>query len=139
MQDVRQASQNNPGFPPILFFYQGDVPDGEAFFHKAWPEARAVADLPTHFYQAFGIEQGGMSQLLSPGVMMCGLRAASKGHFATGPGKADGRMMPGLFLVENGRILWQHHFKHAGDHPNFATLCQTWETKMETAVCACAA
>ncbi len=27
--------------------------------------------------------------------------------------------MPGAFLVERDRILWQHIARHAGDHPDY--------------------
>jgi hypothetical protein len=30
--------------------------------------------------------------------------------------------MPGLFLVRGERVLWQHDFKHAGDHPDWARV-----------------
>jgi hypothetical protein len=30
--------------------------------------------------------------------------------------------MPGVFLVEDGRVVWQHDYRHAGDHPDFAAI-----------------
>ena len=60
-------------------------------------------------------------QLLGPSVMACSLRAAAKGHFVGAP-VGDVRQMPGLFYVKGDRVLWQHDFAHAGDHPDFESL-----------------
>lgn len=55
-------------------------------------------------------------------VWACGARATLKGH-TIGKPVGDPWMMPGLFLVtDTGRILWQHDYSHAGDHPNFADI-----------------
>jgi hypothetical protein len=104
-------------------FYQGTVADGEAFFDGLWPEARAVSDLSKTFYNAFGIKRGGMRELLGPEVWACGVRATAKGHLSGVP-VGDPLSMPGLFLVEGDAIIWQHRFRHVGDHPNFARIAE---------------
>lgn len=121
MQDLRQVAGSDPNYPPILFFYQGSVADGEAFFRKLWPQATAVADLPRTFYNAFGIQRGGLKEMFGPGVIACGFRAARKGHSIGAP-VGDPWIMPGLFLVQGETILWQHDFRHAGDHPDFSQI-----------------
>lgn len=30
--------------------------------------------------------------------------------------------MPGMFLVNERRIVWQHHFQHIGDHPDLKRI-----------------
>jgi hypothetical protein len=52
-----------------------------------------------------------------------GLRALRKGHFIGRP-VGDPWMMPGMFLVADGAILWSHDFEHAGDHPDFDTIAE---------------
>jgi hypothetical protein len=121
VSDLRRASSENPTYPPILLFYQGTVEDGAAFMRKAWAEARAIADLPKRFYHAFGLERGSIGQMVGPQVWACGVRALSKGHFVGKP-VGDPLMLPGVFLVEDGMITWQHDFKHAADHPNWQAL-----------------
>ena len=119
---MREIADNIADYPNILFFYQGDVEQGEAFFKRLWPEARAVSDMPRTFYDAFGIERGGMKEMFGGGVWACGVRAAAKGH-AIGAPVGDPWVMPGLFLADkNGRILWQHDFAHAGDHPDWEAI-----------------
>lgn len=121
VEDIRQLAATNPGYPPVLFFYQGSVAEGKRFFARHWPEARAVADAGKTFYRAFGIERGGVKEMLGPEVWACGLRAASKGHTGGLP-VGDPWMMPGAFLVQGDQIIWRHAFRHAGDHPDFAHL-----------------
>jgi hypothetical protein len=108
-------------YPDVLLFYQGGVEEGTAFFRRLWPEARAVSDVARTYYTAFGLERGGWKQMLGPRVLACGVRAAAKGNFIGVP-VGDPLMMPGLFLVEAEKVVWQHDFAHAGDHPDFAAI-----------------
>lgn len=119
--DLRVGSESQPQFPPILFFYQGTVSDGRDFFPSLWREAKAVADLPKVFYNGFGLERGGMKEMFGAEVWACGIRAALKGHFIGAP-VGDPWTMPGIFLVHQYQILWQHRFKHAGDHPPYEDI-----------------
>jgi hypothetical protein len=111
----------HPPYPPILFVYQGTTDDGPTFFARDWPTARAVADPDRQLYRAFGIERGNSDQFINPGIIACGIRATLKGNFIGRP-QGDPRLMPGLFLVTTDSILWQHDYRHPGDHPDFATL-----------------
>jgi hypothetical protein len=120
--ELRASAEADPAYPPLLFFYQGSVADGEAFFASPWPAARAVADPDRHFYHGLGLLRGGMKEMFGPATWACGLRAVAKGHFIGRP-KGDPWMMPGLFLVDGSRrLLWRHDFAHAGDHPDFRAL-----------------
>ncbi len=121
MRDFRRAAEQNPNYPTIVLAYQGTVEEGEPFFAALWPDARAVADPDTCLYRAFGVERGTMRQLFSPEVVACGVRATLKGNMV-GPTQGDPRLMPGLFAFIGGRRVWQHHFRHAGDHPDFAAI-----------------
>lgn len=119
--ELRQVAADHPEYPDILIFAQGSVEQSRAFFAERWPEARAVADPRRKFYRAFGIGRGSLAQLASPGVLIAGARAVSKGHIQ-GQTVGDAATMPGLMLVQDNCILWQHHFKHAGDHPDWEKI-----------------
>lgn len=121
MKDLRRIAAETPDYPRVLLFFQGTIDDGAAFFRRLWPEARAVSDLPQTFYNAFGIRRGGMKEMFGPEVWACGVRAATKGSFIGRP-VGDPWMMPGLFLVQDGQIVWQHDFRHAGDHPDWQAI-----------------
>lgn len=121
MKDLRQVVESNPGYPELLFVYQGDEQAGEEFFQRYWPEARAVSDPKNRLYEAFGLERAGFRELFNPEVMACSISAASKGNFVGKP-VGDARMMPGAFLIENGEVVWQHTYRHIADHPDFASV-----------------
>ena len=116
--ELRQVAVKDPDYPDILIFVQGSVEQSRAFFAERWPEARAVADPRRRFYKAFGIGRGSLMQLASPGVLAAGGRAVAKGHIQ-GQTIGDSAQMPGLMLVHDNCIVWQHRFRHAGDHPDW--------------------
>lgn len=118
--DLREAAQS-PAYPPVLFFFQGTPTEGRAFLRRYWPEVRAIADPELFFYEAFGVGRGSLLQMFGPGVAVAGWRARRKGH-ENGERSGDIYRMPGAFLVQGERVLWQHHYRHAGDTPDFAQI-----------------
>ena len=121
--DVRRAAETTPDYPPVLFVYQGTPAEGKTFFADLWPEAVAIADAEQQLYHRFGLTQGSAAQMFGAQVWACGVRAALKGHFIGKP-IGDPWMMPGVFVVHGERVLWQHDFSHAGDHPNIPKLAE---------------
>lgn len=115
---LRDASARRADYPPVLFFFQGTGTEGRVFLSRRWPEARAVADRPKRFYEAFGIERGGLREMFGPGVWSARRRARAAG-FEQGERLGDAFMMPGVFWVEARRVVWRHVFRHAGDIPDF--------------------
>jgi hypothetical protein len=59
--------------------------------------------------------------MFGPKVLKRGFEARAKGHSV---GKSSGNpwFMPGAFLVQGQRILWEHDYDHAGDQPDFASV-----------------
>lgn len=123
MKELRQVAADVPDYPQILYFYQGSVDDGEAFFQRLWPEARAVSDRSKTFYAAFGLERAGFKEMFGPEVLACGIRAARNGSYGGKP-VGDTRLMPGAFLVHGNEVLWAHDYRHIADHPDFAQVAQ---------------
>lgn len=121
VRDIRMEHYKEGGFLPTIFFYLGKAEDGVVFFNKYWPEARAIADPEMKFYPGFGIGKASVSQLVGPEVVACGLRATLKGNFA-GKTAGDIKSMPGMFIVRGSMILWQHNFRHIGDHPDLSQI-----------------
>jgi len=121
VRDVRQAVESESGYPEVLFFYLGSVEEGEGFFARHWPTARAVADSGQRFYAAFGLVHGGLLQLFGPSVWMAALRAALRGN-GVGRPVGDPLTMPGILLIEGDRILWRHPLRHIGDQPDFRKI-----------------
>lgn len=115
------ASEEYEGFPEVLFFHLAGVEEGEEILDHYWPGARAVSDPEKQFYRAFGLHQGSFNQLLGPRVVWAAAKSALKGN-APGRAQGDVRTMPGMFLVRDGKFLWQHDFSFSGDHPDLEVV-----------------
>jgi hypothetical protein len=123
--ELREAAAA-PAYPPVLFVFQASPTEGRALLRRDWPEARAVADPEFVLYEAFGVQRGSLLQLFGPGVFRAGRRAYKKGY-ENGPRSGDIFRMPGVFLVRGERILRQHSYRHAGDHPDFRSFSSSPE------------
>ncbi|HLZ69320.1 MAG TPA: peroxiredoxin-like family protein [Dehalococcoidia bacterium] len=76
-----------------------------------------LSDPARNSYRAFGLRRGSTADVMGPGPMLAGLRAASKGHFVGRP-VDDVYQLGGSFLVDTaGRIAYAHYPRHAGDQP----------------------
>lgn len=85
---------------------------------KLAPSVECLTDTTVKSHQTFGIQRGGLGQLVSPQVIAAGVRAAQKG-FVPEAATGDQTMMPANFLVDTeGIVRWLYYGKHAGDHPN---------------------
>ncbi len=121
MTSLRHVASTTPSYPPILFFHHGTAEQGAAFFERSWPEARAVSDATKQFYTSFGLSRGTVSQLIGPSALIRGVQAVLKGH-GIGRPVGDTLLMPGAFVVHKDRVLWQHEYRHVGDHPDFVRV-----------------
>lgn len=121
VKDLQEISSQDPSYPAIVLVYQGSAKAGEEFFGKFWQEARAIADRPKRFYNAFGLRHGTLTQLLGPRVWVRGIEAAAKGNFIGKP-VGDPLVLPGYFLIYDNKIVWQYLSQHSADHPDFHKL-----------------
>lgn len=115
VRDLRRRAEVG-AVPRTVFVHQGDVPGGEAFFGRIWPEAAAIADPGAALYRAFGVERGTLAQMFGPSAAVCAIRAVAKGNGA-GRKVGDGWTLPTVVLLaEDGSVIWEHRGRHAGDH-----------------------
>ena len=98
-------------FAPVLLVHLGTPEDGATFFDERWPEARAVSDENEEFYEAFGLKQASIGQLISPRVWLEGFKAVRNG---VGKPVGNPMRMSGWFLIDEGSIAWSHIHEHAG-------------------------
>lgn len=123
-----------------MFIHQGSVADGDEFFERFWPEARAVSDPQRAIYDAFGVGKGSVGQLMGLRSLSSAMRAWRKGY-RQGRAVGDVRVLSGVFAVRRasssgslvrGEVVWQHIYDHAGDHPDFAVLARFGESDRAT-------
>ncbi len=121
LTDMREYAEKDSHFPRALFFYQGSPTEGRAFLRRYWPELRAVADPEQRFYQGFGVDHGGLVKMFGPKVWSARSKAKAKGH-ENGDRSGDIWRMPGAYLVQAGRVIWAHQYRHAADHPSYEEI-----------------
>ena len=87
-------------------------------------DADTISDPRAELYEACGLARGSLRQLAGPRVLRRWFAAAVLAGRGAGWSGADMRRMPGVFLVEQGRIL--RAFRHAttADRPDYLRLCR---------------
>jgi hypothetical protein len=79
-----------------------------------------VSDPERRLYRAFGLRRGRLRQMIGPSVWRRGWRAWRR--HGIGRPVAGVRQMPGLFLIENGRILTAFRHQTTADRVGYARL-----------------
>lgn len=88
------------------------------------PSITCLSDEGKQGYAAYGLEQGGLRAFLSPDLFKAGARAMRQGYVGGEP-IGDVRMLPGTFIINQGRIVYAYYSAHAGDHPPMEDLIHT--------------
>jgi hypothetical protein len=114
--DLRRCAESGADAPHVVLVFPASVEAGKEFFASRWPQAVAIADPERALYAAFGRRRARLTELISPRIVVRGLRALLRGN-SVGRPTGDVRMMPGLFLVHDGAIVREHRFRDAGDNP----------------------
>lgn len=84
-----------------------------------------VEDIPRfsdptgQLYRQFSLGRGGLRQLLSPKVWRRWFSSAWRHGFGR---QKDSRQMPGVFLVQGGRILREFRHRTPADRPDYVAL-----------------
>jgi hypothetical protein len=102
----------------VVLVHQGSVEQGDAFFEPRWPEVAAIADPDLRLYGAFGLGAGRLSEVIGIRAILSSFRALFRGNFAGRP-IGDVKVMPGAFLIAEGRVVWRHDYAHSGERPDW--------------------
>lgn len=121
IRELRRAAESDAAYPNVLLVAQGTVEQTQELIDPFWSTVPVIADADHQLAQAFGIQQAGFTDMFSPGVVACGLRAVVKGNKQRKT-VGDPKQMPGLFAIRDGRVIWQHDFKNVGDNPDFVAV-----------------
>ncbi len=107
----------------LVLVHQGD-PDLAAkwFTEYGLGDASQISDPQTKLYQAFELKKASVFDMLKPSVWWNGLRAAIfQGHWF-GKIVGDVFQMPGVFLLDRGKVVRAFRHKLASDRPNYVEL-----------------
>jgi len=75
-------------------------------------------------YRAFGLDRGSLQQLFGAWVWWRALVAAVQGGHWFGRLEGDVYQMPGVFLLNHGRIMAEHRSASAADRPDYVDIAQ---------------
>lgn len=103
----------------------GEPKHTKRYCGKLAPNVICLVREDTAGYEAYGLQQGGMRELMSFDVGKAIIKTVSLGHTGGKP-IGDARMMPGTFVVdEAGIIQFAHYNDHIADHSDLAIALTT--------------
>ena len=118
---LRRVVESVKDFPPVLFVFRGTPEDGREFFAHFWPEAKAIADPTGDLFRTFGLFRASWKSLMGPAMLLAAARSWLRGN-RNGAPKPDVMREPGLFVIQDEAVIWEHNFQHIGDNPDFAKI-----------------
>lgn len=101
--------------------YPAESREGEEFFSRFWPAARAVADPEGVLYMAFGVDRASLRELFGPAVWERLREARARGYRSRFP-IGNPWLLPAMFLIERGQVRWQFRYRHIGDRPDLSPV-----------------
>ncbi len=101
----------------------GEPKHADRYCGNLAPSIDCYCNQTADVYEAYGLQRGGITAMLNPGIAVAGFRAASRGH-VQGKATGDVKMLPGTFIVDKeGVIQYAYYSSHAGDHPDLTAVC----------------
>jgi len=117
----RRAALEREGVQVALVHMSSDDEARAMFAKYTLEDVARISDQERVLYRAFGLRRGTFRQLLAPKLWVRGLGATLRGH-RVGRLMGDGFQMPGVFLVEEGRVVRSFVHETAGDRPDYEAL-----------------
>lgn len=121
VRDLRKIADGDPSYPQVLFVSMATKEEAAAFAGRLWPEARVIADPHKVLYDAFGVERGGVREMVGPRSVARAIQATAKGHLRRAT-QEDRRTLPTFLVVVDERIRWRFDGGHAGHRPDLASI-----------------
>jgi len=101
---------------------QGTPDQAEAFRKQFSLTFPIICDPGKKLYRIYGLGRSSVSRMVSPGVLVKGLKALSRGHTPSMP-QGDVMQLAGVFLIDTaGHIRYAHYSKDPSDNPSIETL-----------------
>jgi peroxiredoxin len=103
----------------VIFVHMADTETAEAYFKRfKLPKAIHISDPDCFYYHAFGLFKGNLRQLFSLNVMIRGFKLALQDGYGFGF-LGDGFQMPGIFLIQNGKVVNSYIHDTPADKPDY--------------------
>lgn len=125
LSDLKQARKQieQYGAELVIVHMMTDEEEARSFFSRYdLEDVATIADPGQELYALLGVEKGGASQYLGPGVWLRGaVCTLVEGHLPGVP-KGDVSQLGGVFLMEDGEVLRKHLSKTSADRPDYVAL-----------------
>lgn len=103
----------------VVFVHMADNEEAVSYFKKfKLPNAIHISDPECRYYQIFDLLKGNLRQLFGLSVMMRGFKLAMEKGYGLGF-IGDGFQMPGIFLVQKGKVINSYIHATAADKPDY--------------------
>ncbi len=107
----------------LVFVHMSDPEIAYAYFRKYNLEGiDHVSDPECRYYQEYGLVKGNFKQLFGLKNWIRGFEVTMKGTMIGLQQIGDGFQMPGIFLLENGKIRDSFIHQSAADRPDYESL-----------------
>lgn len=115
----------------LVFVHMSDKKTAEQYFKKyKLSDPFWVSDPDCDFYQDFGLMKGSLSQLFGFKTWVRGFDAAViKGNGLSWKQLGDGFQMPGIFLINNGEVLYEFIHDSVADRPDYLKILSHIESQ----------
>ena len=109
----------------VVFVHMSDHELADKYFvSHGLSNAEHISDPETSLYEAFGLLKGNFQQLFGLKNWIRGYEVVKNGTPLSLKQIGDGFQMPGVFMLQNGRIVDSFIHKSASDKPNYDHLLQ---------------
>lgn len=124
VDQLYKLKQQDPGFPPVIFVHQSTPEQAEAFFEEHYPEAAYISDTDLSLYNLFSIRKMKGLHLIDPRMVWKGIMLSFKGY-TNQLGFGNLYLLSGTFLFLNGKLVWSHRAKRAGEEPDWKKISKS--------------
>ncbi len=110
----------------IAIVHMSSVEEGERFAARYdLKGAHFISDPTKRLYREFDLKRGTPVQLFGPKVWFRGFSAGVLEGHGIGRLMGDGLQMPGSFVLDGGRVVWEFRHKSAADRPNYSQCTES--------------
>lgn len=109
----------------LIFVHMAGDDIAERYFQRYELEGAVhVSDPDCQFYAAFGLVKGNFTQLFGLKSWIRGFQAGVLDGHGIGAQLGDGFQMPGIFIIQSGKIIESFIHKLASDRPDYLKLSE---------------
>lgn len=112
----------------LVFVHMTDYEIADMYFSKFELEGiEHISDPGCNYYQQFGLVKGNFNQLFGLQNMIRGFDVTMRGTFISLKQIGDGFQMPGVFLVNKGKVIDSFIHKFASDKPDYERIVKSFD------------